>query len=65
MSDLKAFVTLRMALDALVFSFYYFFIMPDEVFEIKIDPGVEKLNTIYYPKLGSRGQYNIICCISL
>ncbi|HMT77265.1 MAG: hypothetical protein KBF75_09805 [Saprospiraceae bacterium] len=43
--------------------FFYFFVMPDEVFEINIDSSVEKLDTFYVPKLGSGGHYNNICRI--
>lgn len=50
-------------LGTLVFGFYYFFVMPDEVFEINIDSTIEKLDTVYYPKLGSGGHYNTICYI--
>jgi hypothetical protein len=43
--------------------FFYFFVMPDEGFEINIDSSVEKLDTFYVPKLGSGGHYNNICRI--
>jgi hypothetical protein len=43
--------------------FFYFFVMPDEVFELNIDASVEKLDTFYLPKLGSGGHYNNICRI--
>ena len=42
--------------------FFYFFIMPDEVFEINIDSSIEKIDTSFYPKYRDLSNYSNICC---
>lgn len=59
--DLKVFIMFCTGLFSILGLFYYFFVLPNEVFEITIDSSVEKLDTVYYPKLGSGGHYNNIC----
>ncbi len=42
-------------------SLYYFLIRPDEVFEIRIDSSIEKLDTIFRPKYKYGSDYTTIC----
>ena len=40
--------------------FFYFFVMPDEVFEINIDSSIEKIDTSFYPKYRDLSNYSNI-----